>query len=119
MANPFLISPMAAVQKNHDNQFVLSFFLSFCFIISFSYLFLYEILLLLIKYTLKGQIDDATGSHTGGGRRVDVVPCRVRIDPDSTARQHDEILHGQLGETVDVHFGTVHRFRAKEHRVDI
>jgi hypothetical protein len=109
---------MAAIQKNHDNQFVFSFFLSVS--LSLSLISFYSMKSYYYYYnTLKGQIDDATGSHTGGGRRVDVVPCRVRIDPDSTARQHDEILHGQLGETVDVHFGTVHWFRAKEHRVDI
>lgn len=69
--------------------------------------------------TLKGQIDDAAGSHPGGGRRVDVVPGRVRVDADAAARQHDEILHGQFGEAIDVHLGTVHGFRAKEHRVDV
>lgn len=73
----------------------------------------------IVEITLEGQIDDAAGGHTGGGGRVDVVPRRVGIDANATARQHDEILHGQFGEAVDVDFGPVGRFRAEQHRVNV
>ncbi len=53
--------------------------------------------------TLKDQIDDTSGGHTGSGQRVDVVPRRAQVDANTTARQHNEILHGQFGEGIDVH----------------
>ena len=69
--------------------------------------------------TFKGQIDDATSGHSSGKRRVYVVPRRVRIDADATARQHDKVLHWKFCESIRIDALTVDRVRAKEERVGL
>lgn len=44
--------------------------------------------------TFESEVDDASGSGSGGGRRVVVVPGGVGIDANASARKHDEVVEG-------------------------